>query len=84
MIEALTRDCGPCRRLLVGLVAFHREHGYGPAHRELATMAGVASTSSVAYHVAHLIEDGLVRVDRERARSVRPTLAGVKSAGVAG
>lgn len=75
---AMTRECGPCRRLLAGLVAFHREHQYGPSHLEMADMVGVSSTSSVAYHVAHLLEDGLVRVDRDRARSARPTAEGLR------
>lgn len=52
--------------------SFFRARGYGPAYREIASDAGLKSTSSVSYQVAQLEKKGYVTHDPRRPRTVVP------------
>ncbi|WP_385901506.1 transcriptional repressor LexA [Tessaracoccus sp. O5.2] len=52
------------------------EVGYPPSIREVATRAGLASTSSVTYQLKVLEEKGFIRRDPNRPRAVVVTLPG--------
>ena len=54
---------------------WERKH-YGPSLRGLQAVTGIASVSTVRYHVNWLSEKGLVSSDDGVARSVTPTDAG--------
>jgi len=58
------------RTVLLALVAFTREHGYPPTHRELGDLAGLSSTSVVAYYLEKLEARGLIRWARGVARGI--------------
>lgn len=58
------------------VLAFIRDfcgtHGYGPTMREIAAGCGLVSSSSAAYWVRKLEDDGLVTSQPGRARTLRP------------
>lgn len=60
------------RRILQFVRDFYRDHGYGPAYREIAEAVGLASTSSVAYQVRQLEKKGCLTRDPRRPHTVLP------------
>ena len=53
--------------------AFWREHNYAPSIREIAEAVGVASPSTVHFHLNQLKRDGLITFDAGKSRSIRLT-----------
>ena len=47
-----------------------REHHYGPSVREVMAGCGLRTTSAADYHIRALERRGLVRAERDTARSV--------------
>ncbi|MFI5269511.1 MAG: LexA family protein, partial [Chloroflexota bacterium] len=64
--------------MLRAIADFHAEHGFVPSHREIGDMAGLSSTSHVAYWLRHLAADGLVTLGSHgQTRSSVVTEAGL-------
>jgi len=58
------------RRILEVIRQSNRERGYPPSVREIGTIVGLGSTSSVAHHLKALERHGLLRRDAHGARAV--------------
>jgi repressor LexA len=56
--------------IIQAIEAYFREHGCSPSNREIATRAGLASTSSVSHHLRKLRAAGLVSYDDGHPRTV--------------
>jgi repressor LexA len=59
--------------ILHTIEACWREHGCPPTIREIGSAVGVASSGHVAYHVALLEREGLLRHEPGRSRGLLPT-----------
>lgn len=55
---------------------FRRRSGYSPTMREIAGFLGLSSVATVAEHLDSLEAKGLIKRERDRARSVLPTARG--------
>ena len=55
---------------------FIAENGYSPTVREIAAACGIASTSTVQFHINKLREKGLVTESGAKSRSLRTTSGG--------
>lgn len=53
-----------------GIVNFQKEHGYAPSVRELCTICGLASTSSVYAHLKTLEEYGYIKKREGSPRTI--------------
>jgi repressor LexA len=65
---------GPTERqqqILRALRMWIADHGEGPSVRQSGALVGLSSTSSVAYHLDRLDEQGLISRTGRRWRSVR-------------
>ena len=62
------------RRVLQAVESFWHSHGYSPTLREIAEAVGLASVSSVSYHLSCLQDKGYLSRDEGRPRTavVRP------------
>ena len=58
------------RRILEVIRQSNRERGYPPSVREIGSIVGLGSTSSVAHHLKALERHGLLRRDAHGARAV--------------
>ena len=58
------------RQILRAISDFIQRYGFAPTYREIASVTGLASTSSVAYHVKILKEQGKVSRSGKRPRTV--------------
>lgn len=58
-------------QILRALRAWIAETGEGPSIRQLCRLVGLSSTSSVAYQLARLEEQGLISRSAQSWRSVR-------------
>ena len=58
------------RRLLAAIVSYHDTHSYMPTVRELCVLTGLASTSTVQYHMLGLEKQGYLRRDGSKARAL--------------
>jgi SOS-response transcriptional repressor LexA len=67
------------RRILRFLRAYHAEHSWMPTVREMADGLGIASTSTVAFHLDRLERGGWIVQERGQARCIRLTLKGVEA-----
>lgn len=73
MEETLTRKQVEVLDIIAG---FRSAEGYSPTLREIAARLGVSSVATVAEHVEGLESGGLLRRQRDRARSLRLTSPG--------
>jgi repressor LexA len=62
---------------------YFRDHDCSPSNREIAKRAGLASPSSVSYHLQGLKAAGIVDYDARRPRTVRVLRPGQQAAGSA-
>lgn len=62
--------------LLEAIRCYQAERGYSPTVRELCEILGVASTSTVHWHLANLQERGLVTWEPGLTRTLRLTGGG--------
>ena len=58
------------RDILRAITSFVQRYGFAPTYREIANVTGLASTSSVAYHVKILKAQGKVSRSGKRPRTV--------------
>lgn len=56
--------------VLEAIRRFKSDHGYSPSMRDLMEMTGISSLSVVKYYLDQLEMDGLIRRDRNIARSI--------------
>jgi len=49
---------------------YHDEHGFPPTVREIGAAVGLKSTSTVAYYLRHLEQEGRIQRVRERSRGL--------------
>jgi len=73
----------PLAELLTAAAEFWREHRYGPSARAVQAGLGISSTSVVAYRLKQLKDAGLVDFDEGVAGSLRVTVSGWRSLGMA-
>jgi repressor LexA len=59
--------------ILVFIAKFITDHGYSPSVREIQEGIGLASTNSVHVQLKAMRDMGLVHMQDNTARSVRPT-----------
>jgi repressor LexA len=52
------------------VIQYIEKHGYAPTVREIGTMVGLDSTSSVHNHLMHMIDNGELETD-DKYRSAR-------------
>lgn len=69
-----------CVRVLRFLQQFREQHGSNPSFREMQDGLGLSSSSVVEYRIDALLARGWVVTDPGRARSIRPTMAGLQAA----
>lgn len=70
-----------CIRVLRFLQQYREEHGSNPTFREMQVALDLSSSSVVEYRIDALLARGWVLVgDSGRARSVRPSMAGLQAA----
>lgn len=50
---------------------YHEEHSLMPSIREICKGTGLKSTSSVSYHLAKLVENGILVNDKNKSRAYR-------------
>jgi repressor LexA len=69
------------RRVLQAIESFGYRHGYSPTLREIGEAVGLASTSTVSYHLSCLQDKGYLSRDERRPRTavVRPFGHSVRS-----
>ncbi len=70
----MTVDMGNCRRCSdvdVAVAWLWDTFDRPPSLREIARFAGIASTSTVAYHVRHLVARGVLRAEAGEHRTIR-------------
>jgi repressor LexA len=59
------------REKILGFLQSYREgHGYAPTLREIAGACAVKSLSAVQYHLDRLEQEGVIRRDRDKSRSI--------------
>jgi repressor LexA len=58
------------RRILNAVRDYYQEHGYPPSLREIATLAGLSSPSSVQYQLGELERMGWIRRHPNRPRAL--------------
>ena len=71
-----TPDCERCQSILLAIAMHIENEGYPPSIRDLIEPSGLATTSSVVYHMRDLEEAGYLDIVRERSRAMRLTVAG--------
>ena len=59
------------RRTFETIVSFIEENSFPPSIREIQVEAGLASPSTVKYHLLHLKEKGLITYEPKKSRTVR-------------
>lgn len=59
------------RRILECIKAYQRRHGYPPTRLELAREAGFGEASSIARHLATLVQAGWIQVQPHTKRGIR-------------
>jgi repressor LexA len=71
-VDSSGQDPSPRRRMIMQVIddAVQR-NGYPPSLREIGEAVGLASTSSVSYHLSILKEQGLVSREPRRPRTAR-------------
>lgn len=52
-------------KVLNAIINYIKEHKYAPTVRELCTLTGLKSTSSVQYYIKRLLDKGLLETDGE-------------------
>lgn len=75
---------GRQRKIIQVIEAYGHEHGCSPSNREIATLAGLISPSSVSYHLRKLRDAGLVSYDDGCPRTVAVLRRGRQAARPAG
>lgn len=59
------------RENIVGFISrFKEDKGYAPTVKEIAEQCGISSLSVVQYHLDHLEGAGIIKRDRNKARSI--------------
>ena len=59
------------QRVLEAVILFFKKHGYSPTIREICDMTGLASTSSVHYHISRLVAEGKLNIgDYKSSRTI--------------
>lgn len=58
-------------KVLTYIKKYHEEHSLMPTVREICKGLSFKSTSSVAYHLAHLVEKGTLVNDKHKSRAYR-------------
>ncbi len=67
----MTPRLTPRQNLILTFIRTHiREHGYPPSVREIASHAGVTSTSSIHHHLTVLVDKGCLRRAHNRSRAL--------------
>lgn len=64
--------------VLATIVDHWKKASFGPTMDEIKDRVGLATRSSVAWHVEALLEDGLVSHVTRKHRTLRPTDLGIK------
>ncbi len=59
------------RRVLDAVVAFRDDHGYVPTRREIARLAGFATSSAATYALQRLEAKGRIRIASQIARGIQ-------------
>lgn len=59
------------RRILRFIVAYQQRHGYPPSVREIGTSVGLASSSTVHWHLHALERLGYLKRDPNKPRALR-------------
>jgi hypothetical protein len=72
-IERLNRREANATATLAFIKTFWKEHGFGPAYRDIETSVGISAGSAVI-SVDTLVERDLISVEPGVARSIRPTV----------
>lgn len=57
----MTEEVDTRHRILSYIADFKKAHGYAPVFREIQEECGLASKSTVAFHLDRLEADGLIR-----------------------
>ena len=52
------------------IVSFMTEKGYSPSIREIGDTVGLSSTSSVFNHLMNLQDDGLIKMQNGKSRTI--------------
>ena len=70
--------------MLQAIIGYIEKHGYPPSFREIGSMVGLRSTSSVQHHMEILLEEGKIETDEgyNAPRAIR--VPGYKFVKVAG
>jgi repressor LexA len=71
------------RKIVTVIEQYLRDHDCSPSNREIADLAGLASTSSVNHHLRALKAAGIVSYDPKCPRTVRVLRPGQRGAGPA-
>ena len=71
------------RKIVKVIEEYLRDHDCSPSNREIADLAGLASTSSVSHHLRALKAAGIVSFDARHPRTVRVLRPGQRGAGPA-
>ena len=69
-----------CVRVLRCLQEHREKHGSNPSFREMQDGLGLSSSSVVEYRIDALLSRGWVVAEPGKARSIRPTMAGLQAA----
>lgn len=63
-------------RVLLAIARLSKLQRYPPTHREIAEAIGVTSQGLINYHLRHLIQRGVITMQRGKARSMVLTSEG--------
>jgi len=70
---------GRRKQILDFVISATQQRGYPPTMREIARALGLASPSTVLYHLRVLEEEGYIQRDPARNRALRPTGAALQA-----
>lgn len=66
-----TSGISPKYKVLRAIIDFEDAEGYPPSVRELCTMTGIKSTSTIHSHIAKLQEEGYISKISAQSRTIR-------------
>ena len=58
------------QKLIEFIKKYSNKHGYSPSYREMAKAIGLKSTSTMNYYIKRCEEQGLIRKDNHRSRTI--------------